>query len=130
MLYRSIAFVLQLWICSSCFAQRDDFRSEVYGSGCGYAGTDPAPRVQVEELIQRNDTATIYTWLNSKETGLQAYGAEAVVRLKRKGMVISSTKLLKVEALLISKAQVQVCRGCIHMFMELREALKEFNDQQ
>jgi hypothetical protein len=123
--------IISLGSTSICFAQRDLNNlpewpaGPAFGARCGFVGVDPEPRVAIENLITFKDTATIFQWLEDKDPVIQTYAAEAVIRLKRTGMMIPDRKLVRVSELKRSKTQIKVCSGCTYWMEDIGSALRD-----
>lgn len=130
--------VTLLWLLLSAAlhvnAQEKDLQEKLkvldgprYGRHCGFVGEDPSERIRTERLIQLKDKTGVMKMLFDKEPVLQAYGAEAVIRLQRQGVAFPARALDMVESLRTSRTQILVCSGCTHWLMPLNEALRNIS---
>ena len=96
-----------------------------YGRHCGIVGDDPAPRIQLEALLQFRDSLGVVGMLFDKDKVFQVYGAEGLIRLQRSGMRFPELIIQRVEELRRSKEEIKVCSGCSHWMMSIHEALAD-----
>lgn len=95
---------------------------KTYGSYCGIAGTHPPTRVAVEKLIAKEDLSTLEEWLNSPNLVVQAYAAEAFIRLS--GQIdISERTLRLVDIIRNKREEIATCKGCVYDKLSIKECL-------
>jgi hypothetical protein len=83
-------------------------------------------RYQIEELIATCDTARIMMWLGDSSLVYQAYAAEAIIRMRKAGVVFPDRSTRKANELRKSRIQVMTCRGCQRGMTPLNRAMSQF----
>ena len=134
MAFRWILLILVFAVASAGRAQKTDIvklpvfsTGPRYGAGCGFVGVDPEPRVAIEAMIRDKYTVGILAWLHDTAAVYQAYGAEAVIRLERNGVMFAVNDLALVEEIKRSKKKIDVCSGCSTWPEEMGQAVKMFS---
>lgn len=97
-----------------------------YGSHCGMIGEEPDLRGSIERLIDYGNLELIEKWLNDTLLEKRAYGAEAFVRLHKKGAILTEDQIVQVENVLNSEEEIWTCNGCSYEPMKLKHALIRF----
>lgn len=100
---------------------------KTYGTYCGFAGKQPPSRIVVEELINTRNVTELENWLSSPNLVIQAYAAEAMIRLHNDGIKISHDVYQSVIQIKEKDDEIDTCSGCILNTLTVKEALKNFN---
>ncbi len=120
-----VLFVVQLAHTNAQIATINEQFGDVYGTMCGIAGLAPPSRILIEELISEKNIDAIDQWLKSPLSVRNVYAAEAVLRLRDKGVEIPSEIMDIIEGLQVSDRQISTCNGCIYSKRKISAVLKE-----
>lgn len=128
-----LALCAGLWAGGAANAQNDPFapvdlampKGLVYGSACGEVGLEPEGRVAIERMIARYDTVAIRRWLHHSDPGKRLYAAEAVVRMRRNGLIVAPPLVVQVERMRTATDPVATCSGCIHWATTIGEVMAQ-----
>lgn len=128
------------WIIEYYFINEiSNLNKKTYGINCGYVGSGPELRSQMEySLFIRDSTLLDYEikkriyyfnlWLRSTDLVLKTYGAEALIRLQNNGVILSEEQLILINSLKKRNKKVPTCHGCIYGDrISIKDALKPFN---
>lgn len=99
---------------------------KTYGAYCGIAGSHPPSRVHTENLIAKEDVATLSSWLTSPNLVIVTYAAEGLIRLQNKGVPLETDIVDKVMEVKKLQQYINTCQGCIYEELTIEECLKEF----
>lgn len=86
----------------------------VYGFSCGFVGTEPPKRIELDYLIRTKDYQTISAWLRSVNPEIQAYGLEGIYTLSKSGIRPTSKDIEIMEYLVHKTLNIYACSGCIY----------------
>lgn len=86
----------------------------VYGFGCGWAGTEPVKRNELNFLLSKQDYQIISQWLRSMNPEIQAYGLEGMYMLSKSGLKLTLKDIEIMEYLVNKPFNIYACRGCIY----------------
>jgi hypothetical protein len=108
----------------------DDFflKSDVYGKSCNEFFQEPPPsRDIIENKISKKDTVFINSWLGSASIEKQVYAVEALSRLKKSGMSLSTRQEKLMTFIKGRNVKVSVCNGgCSNLSLSPKKALEYF----
>ena len=98
----------------------------VYGAHCGFVGTDPEERKQIDDFVSKRNKAHLVKWLQSTNTEKQVYAVDGLYQLKKFGMKLTEDELKMIRFVTGKKGSLCVCGGCIVRNEEIHDALMEF----
>ncbi len=84
----------------------------VYGHHCGFGGSEPEYRIQLNHALGLQDHITLLTWLQSNIPALQLYAMEGIYTLKKQGIHFDQSTFQMMELVEKKKGNVQTCSGC------------------
>lgn len=98
----------------------------VYGTNCGYAGTAPAGRLQIDTFVKNKDKESLVKWLQSVNTEKQVYAVDGLHQLKKQGIALTKQELDMIEFVKNKRGTMNTCSGCIYFTEAIGEMTKEF----
>jgi hypothetical protein len=100
--------------------------SIVYGSHCGWGGTDPPYRIQLDRLVRNKDIKTLDEWLCSPVAEIQVYAIDGFHQLHKSGYKLNITQLRLISLIKKKKGMINTCSGCMHWSQTISEETKTF----
>ncbi|MEL6922607.1 MAG: hypothetical protein AAFO94_01075 [Bacteroidota bacterium] len=91
----------------------------IYGHTCGIAGTPPAYRKKLQDLIAEKDTETLLEWLDAMIPELQVYAAEGIYTLMSQGVDFDKEVYKTLRKLESRNDKISTCSGCILQTMRM-----------
>ena len=101
--------------------------TEIYGTYCGFAGTPPKARKQVERWIEKSDTKALADWLTSVDLAEQVNAAEVFISLKNEGLTLEKELVDKILELKSSERTIFSCMGCVYSKASISDLLRDFS---
>jgi len=89
------------------------FRSDiVYGSHCGFTGTNPQFRDKLISAVERKDTTELVSWLHSSSVEIQLYAIEGIYTLSEKGTDFNTKIFTQIDLVEKKQGTASTCSGC------------------
>ena len=122
------------WMSKKYF---DTYIKNLKGTYYGWSMGGPRLRSYFYDAMKRLDTINLEDeyrevyyfnlWLNSDNIITQVYGAEALIRLQNRGVVLSEEQIKKINRLKRSNKKIDTLDGCLMSRKPIRKALKPFD---
>jgi len=104
--------------------EKELFSTEtVYGDWCGFGGSPPPYKEQMDTLVAHNDRAGIVAWLQSASIEKQVYAFDACHDMKLKGIKLSPEEQRLCKLISKKKGLIQTCGGCLYGAEDIREVI-------
>ncbi|MEN8928966.1 MAG: hypothetical protein ABF240_08875, partial [Flavobacteriales bacterium] len=109
-----------------------------YGKMCGTAMMVPFLRQELEKRMKIYDSSNMAfqdktdlyyfdLWLDSENKEIKVYGAEALIRLNNRGVVLDESQIKKIRRLKRSRKKIRTCAGCFIEDKRIKKILKPFS---
>ena len=98
----------------------------VYGEHCGFAGTNPKGRQQVDAWVANKNRNELLKWLKSTNTEKQIYAVDGLYQLKNVWTQLNDEEIKMINFVTKKNGTVNVCSGCIHSRDDIRDVTKKF----
>ncbi len=100
-------------------------REIVYGTRCGYAGSEPLYRQKVNQLISTQDLQALIQWLKSPQVEIQLYAIDGILTLKEQGVYVEPWVLGLIETIGKKQGTAYTCSGCNHWNQPISEIVEQ-----
>lgn len=97
----------------------------VYGTRCGFAGSEPRYREKVNQLIASQDTFTLIQWLKSATVEIQLYAIDGILTLKKQDVYFEPWVLQLIETIGKKQGTAYTCSGCNHWNQPISEIVEQ-----
>ena len=98
----------------------------VYGQLCGYGGTPPEKKVEIDLIVQKRDRTSLMKWLQSTNTEAQIYAINGYFQLKELGLKITDEELKIIRYVMRKKGDIISCGGCMRSNEKISSAIRVF----
>jgi hypothetical protein len=99
--------------------------SVVYGSSCGFAGIDPDPMQQMNDLLISKDAPAIKKWLQSPNAEIQLYALWGYKVLIHQGYMPTPEESKLIAQVKLKQGSVSTCGGCTYIDRDFQEIVVE-----
>ena len=99
----------------------------VYGEACGFSGTDPVGRRQVDKWVLEKNKPELLRWLKSTNTEKQVYAVDGLLQLRKRGMKLADNEMSVMKCIIKKRGTINACSGCTYYNGDIKIVAKNFN---